>query len=315
MLLQILCLACLLCSTLMTIAVAVLVGRRYRYERRTVGEAAAARAATIALLDRLSGHGEVPGAARLPASTRLDAAQQLMQLLSGADRAALLRLADQDGLFDAPLRQLGSTRAARRIDAIRSIEHFPTDRCVTALLEALKSDPRMDVRLEAATALVRADRLPGARAVVDQLDMRRVTLTQIHQALLNALAQHHPEDLVALLDDGVADQLRARIVDALGWSGSYAMLDEIEHATLNASPEVRCAALRAARALGHPAAARWVIPMLDDTHFAVRTQAVRTCARLRLRRSSEQIAALRHDPSRWVRLRAGQAMQQLRHAA
>lgn len=304
---------CLVSAGVMLVCMAILIVRRSWRERRLQREHDLARLVVRGQLQRLF-QGAGAAAHEIPAASlrvRLDAMTQLLQLLRGIERNRLLTFAEEDGLFDDALRRLGSHRASRRADAIRTVEHFGSQKCVDALIRVMGTDPLVEIRLEAAASLARMGQLPPPDAVIDMLALRHQPLKRLHQALFRSLAIRDVDALARLLDEDWPEPLRAVIIDALGWGGTFSVLPALERAALDDSIDVRCATLRAARHLGHPASKRWILPMLQDESDVVRAQAARTCAALGLVEASQSLADLRQDASFWVRLRAEQALNVL----
>jgi HEAT repeat protein len=175
----------------------------------------------------------------------------------------------------------------------------------------LRNDKALPVRLEAAAMLARLESLPPVTVLLDALSLEEVPITPLHHALFRALAPDRAEELLALAQRDFPPPLRALIADALGWTEDYSTLGALAEAAAAPDPEVRLAAMAAARRLNHPAAAKWVLPLLEDPEQEVRAQAVRTCAAMRLRSALPAIERMRKDPSRWVRLHASEAVQTL----
>lgn len=296
----------------MLVCMAVLVARRWRAERRHVRDAACASDITRAYLRRLGGATDIapPGPGPVP----LDAILRLGQLLRGAERDRLLALAEADGLFDVALSKLHRSRRAGRVDAIRILAQFGSERCVASLQAVMAADPRPELRLEAAGALAQLGRLPSPGDTIAMLGMAKGTPTRLHLAVLRSLASVHVAELGRLLDADFPFALRCMIVDAIGWSGDFSASNLIERAARDDDPELRCAALRAAGQLGRPDVARWILPLLADPSADVRVNAIRACDTLRIGGAVEALEVLRHDQSWWVRSRAEEALATLRPA-
>lgn len=238
----------------------------------------------------------------------------LLQLLRGEDGDRLLMLADTLGLPDAAIARLNDARSARRVDAMRVLEQFPVPRAVAALIDRMGHDSDEVVQLEAAAALARTGHLPRPLLVIDMLDLRHRSLNRLHEAIFRASAATYSDDLCELSQDASLDHVRPLLVEALGWSDNFAVLPILALHAANPDPEVRSAALKAARKLGHPGAAAWVLPLLVDPIDQVRVQAARTCGKLGLREAIPILSTLVENPSWWVRTRAAEALSYLRPA-
>ena len=238
----------------------------------------------------------------------------LMLLVRGEDRGRLLDLADRMGLPDIAIASLGDSRPARRVDAMRSLEAFPVTRAAAALRQAMASDQRYDVRLEAAGALARLRKLPPPSTIIVELDLTHRPLNRVHEAIFRASAADHAGEMIALSCNSALVKVRPLIVEALGWSGDYIALPALPRHANDTDPDVRSAALKAARRIADPSVANWVLPMLLDPVDYVRVQAALTCGKLGLRDAIPVLATLVQNPSWWVRTRAAEALALLRPA-
>lgn len=300
----------------MALLLLVLVMRRDRKERSRAAAEATSRSLTREIMAALPGEAQ-PGEAYQRASTeqRLAAVAHLGRLLRGEDRLRLTSFVERHNLIDRVLAGTQRRRVARRVDAVRALGGVGGWQATDALDRMLRHDKALPVRLEAAAMLARLESLPRADVLVEALALESVPVTPLHHALFRALAPYRAEELLALAQHDLPPGLRALIVDALGWTEDYSTLEALAAAAQAAEPEVRLAALAAATRLNHPAAAKWIVPMLDDPEQNVRATAARTAAAMGLRAALPQLERLRGDPSRWVRLRAGEAVAALGGAA
>lgn len=295
-------------ATLIIVIFLLLVARRMLGERRMTRESKAMLAATKDLLLRIQNLARSAPSGQSSKAARMHAVLNLARLLRGSERVKLMELADKDGLFDSALRDLTSNKPRQRAQAVELLDQFESQKCVAALRTVMANDPVYELRLAAALTLARFGRLPSPRETISQMSLLTNENSRIHLALFRALAPLYPAQLQALLHDPAYHIIKASIVDALGWSDDLTCLAEIERASLDADPEVRCAALRAAGQLGQPEAGSWIIAMLADPNVNVRIQAIRCASRLSLSQAQAQIEALSNDPSAWVRCRADEAL-------
>lgn len=296
------------------IAMVILLFRRRTYERRAI-----ASRASDALLSRqiLTLIQEPVRFGAIPEITidNPDQARRvfghLLRLTRGEASDRLLRLADQLRLPDKSIKALANPHEARRVDAMRVLEQFPIRRSIDALITVMAYDPEPSVRLEAAAALARVGHLPSPKIVVGMLNLRGQSLNRLHRAIFRASAIHHSHDLDELSRDPQLVNLRPVLVEALGWSDQYTTLPVLAHHALDADPEVRIAALKAARKLGHPGVSSWVLGLLVDPNEVVRVQAARTCGALGLKDAIPVLQSLAESPSWWVKTRAKEALTRL----
>ncbi|ATY32369.1 HEAT repeat domain-containing protein [Sphingomonas psychrotolerans] len=290
----------------------VLVMRRDRKERSRAATETNNRSLTREILAALPAAGR-PGEAYRQASPeqRLAAVSHLSRLVRGEDRLRLTAFVERHHLVDRVLAKARHRRTSRRVDAVRTLGGVGGSQAVAALDAMLRDDKALPVRLEAAAMLARLEALPSANVLITALALEEVPVTPLHHALFRALAPHRADELLALSLRNFPPGLHALVVDALGWTEDYSTLEMLGEAARAADAEVRLAALAAAVRLNHPAAGKWVLPLLEDPDQDVRAQAARACASMGLRTALPLLDRMRQDPSRWVRLRAGEAVATL----
>lgn len=302
---------CIWTTVILTGVFALLVLRRWVTERRAPIFKARQKAISRSYLQRVGGFDvEQPGV-KWTVEERLKALSHLLMLLRGADRVKLIQLAEIDGLLKAPLHQCHAWRAARRIDAVRTLQQYGGEAAIAKLREVLRNDRHRIVRLNAAFALASFHQLPPPRETISLIGMPKRAPTRLDVAMLRTLAPAYPAQLVHILGDVMPHARRAAIIDALGWSNDLLVLPTLERAGSFEDVEVRCAALRAASKLGHPSAATWILKALEDPSRAVRIQAINSCAALRLTDALPALRSLSSDSELWVRLRAEEAIPPL----
>ncbi len=302
---------CVVTTLVLSIAFGLLVLRRWTTERHEPIAKSRQSAITRSYLQRVGGFEKDNPNAKWSKAERLQAMGHLLLLLRGGDRDRLIQLAEIDGLLQVALRQTKAWRAARRIDAIRSLQQFGGEAAIAKMREVLRNDQNHIVRLNAAFALASFGRLPPPRETIELLDMPKRSPTRLDVAILRAMAPEYAEHLVRLLEDEMPHSRRAAIVDALGWSDDHSVLPTLERASKFDDVEIRCAALRAAAKLGHPSVAPWVTQALSDGDSNVRIQAVNSAAALGLTQAIPVLMAMTQDHELWVRLRAAEALEKL----
>ena len=298
--------------TIVLIALSILIFRRWREERTRDRRGEQRRSAGRIYLARLDGRQDQEDELQnIPVQTKLDAVSHLMRLMRGEAREELLDLADRDRLFEPAIAATLSARAARRSEAILTLEQFGSHRCIQALEVLLANDSSMTVRLEAAAALSRLGALPSLRDTISLLKIERGSPTRLHLALFTSQAQIEPDQIRRLLAEDIAPPLRAALVEALSANGDLADMAIFENAARHADEEVRAAALRSAQRIGDPRSESWVCRALSDPADLVRAQAAKTCAELGCVKARPQMKELLHDKSIWVRIRASEGLAML----
>ncbi|WP_417608712.1 HEAT repeat domain-containing protein [Parasphingorhabdus sp.] len=302
---------CLWTTVFLTVGFVLLVLRRWYTELRAPVYLARQKAITHSYIQRVGGFDVEHSDAKWTVKERLQALSHLLMLLRGEERRKLIQLAEIDGLLQTPLRKCTAWRAARRIDAVRTLQRYGGEAVIAKLHEMLRYDRHRIVRLNAAFALASFQRLPPPRETIALIGVPDRAPNRLDVAMLRALAPAYPAELVHILSDVMSHVRRAAIIDALGWSNDPAVLPTLERAASFDNVEIRCAALRSAGKLGHPSVAKWVVRALEDESPVVRIQAVNSSAALRLTQALPLLHVLANDAELWVRLRAEEAIPKL----
>ena len=298
----------------MVVEMAFLLHRRRMEERDA---AICSRCDVDVTRDLLTAISDVDGTHRFDAFNRassvdrLRAARHLIQLVRGADRERLFQIAEHAGLFAPAFDLLSSGVPVRRIEGVRELEQFAGRTCIEGLQRCLSTDTTHDVRLEAAAALARLGELPELPSLIVALDLEHAPLTRMHAAVFRSVAARDCDALLALTFDETRLRVRPMLVEALGWTESFSVLDALAQHGCDTDPEVRCAALRSARRIGHPASSPWIMPCLSDGSEQVRIQAIQACGSLGLVETMPVLRDMAQNPSWWVRTRAAEALLML----
>jgi len=307
--------ASLLFAALSLVAVLVLYVRRRVDERKAPLEAETDRNLSRQLMAALGSAGR-GRTMTLPESVGPEDLERvfsrLLQLVRGDDRERLLTIADALHIPESGLADLRSGNAARRVDALRILERFPSDRVISAIHERMTGDPDAATRAEAAATLSRIGRPPSPAEVIDALDLRAQVPNLLHAAIFRASAPLYAGEIASLARETPSGALQSMLIEALGWSEDFAMLPDLARFAGAVTAETRIASLKAARHLGHPGVRDWVIPLLLDPDDNVRVQATRTCGQLGLTDAIPILAKLVENSSWWVRTRAAEALAILR---
>lgn len=236
---------------------------------------------------------------------------RFLQLMRGNDRDRLLAMADVAGIADHAIAQMAHRQPARRVDAMRILERFPVPSAIETLRRQMERDEDYAVRTEAAATLARVDALPAPQVVIDALGLRTRAPNLLHAAIFRVAAAHNAPEIAALAEYRSLGKLRPVLAEALGWSENYAMLPALARFAADPDPEMRTAALKAARRLGHPSVKDWALALLVDGVDVVRVQAARTCGKLGFKEAIPVLLKLVENPSWWVRARAAEALMML----
>lgn len=249
---------------------------------------------------------EPPVQAGQPLGSRL--AMELLQLVRGRDRARLIALMRRTGTDMELCTRIRSGRAAERIEAARALALFVTPETLWALEEGL-DDPNPEVRLTVAASLVTLQAAPPLPTLIAKLAIGSIENSRTLSPIFRELARNRKAEFVAALSDpDMAEPVLVLILDALGRTGDYRLIDAVGKATGHSSMNVRAEALRALGAFGHPAAAAIVLRAFDDPAWQVRAQAAIAAGRIGVADAAPRLRQLLADPIWWMRLRAGEAL-------
>lgn len=298
---------CAIFAAAMAIILGLLILRRLRAERSQSERAEVERRVTRSYLRRINNLSAPNDTSKSYRAARLDAVSHLSQLVRGSERDRLLSLIEADGLLDAVIASATRGSFKRRMTAVHLLEQFGGDRCVETLTDVMASETTGEVRITAAAALARLGRLPPPFQTISFLEMQGKTPNLLHLTLFRSLAVDHADVLREIAQQNTSPAFRSLLIEALGWCKDADMLPAL--AAWSKSPHVaeRCATLKAAAHIGHPAVAPWVHALLADADPDVRALAIETASSLGLRKSLPAIRAMMSDPSRWVRVHAQKA--------
>ena len=299
-------------SAVLLAALAVLIARRGLQERAATQAEARGEAFRAALLPHLldpSGEPDRALAAWSHDPCALGVSTHLLALLRGNERGRVLALIERLELVHAPLARLRhSPRRSVRLAAIREVAAIELGLVRDTLTEAMRRDRALEVRLEAALALIRQGVTPPLEQTCAWLEDGAGLASPAHRIVLRAIAAARPAEMLAAWHGGRAGPARLALADALGSVSTRAALAALTAALRDPEPQMRCEALRALRRVAHPLAAGAIVAALDDEEWIVRVQAASAAGALGLQTAVPRLAALRSDSHWWVRYRADEAL-------
>jgi len=247
---------------------------------------------------------------KFPAPLVIQVCFQFIEVLRGDDREQIVRVLASAGYSDEVRRQLVKGQEAQKLSAIERLTAFPYRDSHKALLVAL-GDRRREVRIAASIALARIDALPPLTEVMAKIGPRGQRSRRLIE-LFRSIPTDRSDELIALSTNrDMPDFLRAAAVDALGHTGQFGYLAEIENLLSDPHSEVQAAVIRALGLIGHPRSAETLLAALDNPSWEVRLEAASAAGRLGLVAASEGLTRLLGDDEWNVRYIAAKSLSAL----
>ncbi len=254
-------------------------GRLRATERRN----AAMAELTAWVLEEVAKDGPVGRPPPLPPARRRLLSAVLRDLIAGTrgrDQERFIALLETTGLRAEALRSVASGSAPARQEAAEILGHLRDDASRAALAGAL-DDRDAAVRLVAARALLRQDRIPSLRRLLEQLRFPAADPPLSVADLLDDLPERlRPEAIGLLAADALPAEWRRFLALSLARTQVFAAFDAI--AALRRCPDarLRAAAWVALERLGDPRASELVAEGLSDAEVDVRRTAARCAGHL-----------------------------------
>lgn len=242
-----------------------------------------------------------------------DLSAELIDMVRGEDRAAFVASATRMGVPDEFRMRLRRGNAHQRVTAAETLAQFPDSVSRDSLEKAL-DDRNPDVRLAAAIALAAQDAAPPARTLVDRLALGTRENSLIMVALFEEIGRTRPDEIRALiLDEAVADTVKAAAIEALAGTGDYSLVAPINKLALEADPASSALPryLRVLAQFEHPGGASAVRAALDNPAWATRAAAAEAAGRIGIIDARGALARLLDDHHWAVRFAAAEALAKL----
>jgi HEAT repeat protein len=217
------------------------------------------------------------------------------------------------GVMENQIRELQHRKWWRRANACKILAWIRDPRVIESLEKAM-DDPNGDVRLEAATALVKLGAVRSPSLLLAKLAEATLTRSLAVIDLCRTLGPSCVAEFIAMLDGGFPDRVMTLAVDALGFSGDLRVVEPLLKLQQHSSAEVRFAAVQALGALGDPRALAVFDKSLHDPAWEVRAQTAFWLGRLGASEMLSQLQDSLDDDQWWVRYRAAEALAAMGNA-
>lgn len=242
-----------------------------------------------------------------------DLSAELIDMVRGDDRAAFVASATRMGVPDEFRSRLRRGNARQRVTAAEALAQFPDSVSRDSLQNAL-DDRNPDVRLAAAMALAAQDAAPPARTLVDRLSLGTRENSLVMVGLFEEIGRTRPDEIRALiLDEAVADTVKAAAIEALAGTGDYSLVAPINDLALETDPASPALPryLRVLAQFEHPGGTAAVRAALDSPGWATRAAAAEAAGRIGIVDARGALAGLLDDHHWAVRFAAAEALAKL----
>ena len=267
----------------------------------------------------------------------------LLPKVRGDFAEKIVHLMREMGLRDRCMAQLQSRKPWKRADAAAVLGWFKESQVIGALERAL-DDPQVEVRLEAARALVRLQAVQSVAGLVARLAGVDATHSLGVQEIFRSLGTGAVPELMAVLESDVPVSVQMLAADALGHIGDPRAVPALlslfqtperkaggggtihEHKArrgrayaerdqpANASVALRLAVMQALSVLVDPRSLDAILAALEDPIWEVRAQAAQCASQLGSPDAIPRLSSLLHDEHWWVRFHAAEALFKLGEA-
>lgn len=233
------------------------------------------------------------------------------QPLEGQAAATFERIVTGSAIYASLIQRLRSGKTCQRAHAARVLGYFRDPRGVQALAESIQ-DRSPEVALACVLSLGRLRSPFAVPALIDFLQVRRSSVPDITLvAALAACASGRPESLVPLLG---SVETRSRIVGAWALSevAGETVLPDLMKASHDPDPEVRAKVARGLARISDPASVEALIFLARDASWFVRVRALDALGQLRAPAGESIAFAALGDRVREVRYRAASALRRIK---
>jgi HEAT repeat protein len=235
---------------------------------------------------------------------------ELLQKIRGkyADRfVSLMRIM---GLMEECLHRLNDKPWWIRAEACTVLGAFNDPNVKLALYRALE-DPIMEVRVEAARALVRLDAVRSVAELVGFLVIEDSVPSLAVVDLFRTLGRSGVLEFLELLDQSPRIAVKLTAIDALGHSSDLDTVPALLHYYDHPSQLIRLATMQALSLLRDPRALAAVLLAMTDFDWEVRAQAATAAGHIGSADAIPLLEQLLEDEHWWVRYHAAAALHDI----
>jgi HEAT repeat protein len=232
---------------------------------------------------------------------------ELLDLVRGETALSVVQMLTACGVKSVLARWIRSPNPLRRATAAESLAYFSDQDGQTALNAALR-DANHDVRLAAATSLVKLGAAPPLATLVDVLRARGTPSARLGQ-ILELTCAREPDQILRLAQDPkVGNFVRSKAIEVIAATGEAAVVPHLIAFASDGDADIRTSAIRGLGGFSHPASAQTIRRAFDDPAWFVRAAAAEAAGRTGLYELVPPLTALVDDNVWWVRFRASEAL-------
>jgi hypothetical protein len=237
-------------------------------------------------------------------------AMELLPKVRGAYSMAAIQLVREMGALAYASRLAKSRRWWKRAEACAILGNF-NEPAVIAHLQTLMDDKRVEVRIEAARAIVKLGAVISVGHLIERLAVGERSPSAAITDLVRLLGAEAVPELVAITQGSRSDIVKILALDALGYLGDLRTVDALTHFDSNSSPEIRLAIMKTLSRLQDPRGVSIVEKGLTDSDPAVRAQAAFCAGQMGMLEFGDRLRNLLSDGVWSVRYCAAEALFRL----
>jgi HEAT repeat protein len=231
----------------------------------------------------------------------------LLKKVTGKYAERFVRVMRMMGIVDECLKRLNDGQWIVRAESCAILAVF-SDPAVKMALYRTLDDPVMEVRVEAARALVRLGAVRSVMELIHYLVTEDGMPSLAVVDLFRNLGRGAVPELLELLKGDTSVAAKVVVIDALGYCGDLQAVPALLEFYAYPSKNVRLAALQSLGLLQDPRAAPAVLLAMTDDDWEVRTQAGIAAGQIGMHEAVPMLERMLEDSHWWVRYRAAEAL-------
>jgi HEAT repeat protein len=231
----------------------------------------------------------------------------LLKKVTGKYAQRFVRVMRMMGIVEECTTRLKDRQWTIRAESCAILSVFGDPAVRMALYRAL-DDPIMEVRVEAARALVRLGAVRSVMELIHYLVTEDTLPSLAVVDLFRNLGSGAVTELLELLRGDTTEAAKVLVIDALGHCNDLQAVPALLEFYAHPSRNVRLGSLLSLGLLRDPRAAPAVLLAMTDSDWEVRTQAAITAGQIGMYEAVPMLEKMLEDDHWWVRYRAAEAL-------